>query len=278
MLGRTTSGEYELLIGLDTTRPTGPEHANHPGAPIAEPAPFAAGIPVSVRETATLVRQSPTSEPSAGPNMSPGDTLTAYVEVTSGNLKPRLTLRNYGGKPLDATNADGSQTHAELQYKVPTEAEHYSLEVRAASLPDGTPTEGDYRILVGLNAADVLAGQAQPQGGNVLLAPVEVKTGLKVLRISEVDSPNEKYTVLASLMDWMDRDLAFSPDTCNCSSLAALHGQGYRQARLRGKEPVAGFHILQSTGESLDPEPDGCGLARSKHTLLQSELQHDLPG
>jgi hypothetical protein len=33
-----------------------------------------------------------------------------------------------------------------------------------------------------------------------------------------VDSPNENYTVLGSLrMDWADPNLAFSPDSCNCS-------------------------------------------------------------
>ena len=81
----------------------------------------------------------------------------------------------------------------------------YALEVRAAALPDGTQTEGDYRVLVGVNAPEVLTGQAQPQGDKVLAAPIEVKAGLKLLRISEVDSPNENYTVLASLrMDWTD--------------------------------------------------------------------------
>ena len=81
----------------------------------------------------------------------------------------------------------------------------YSLDVQAAQLPDGTVTEGDYRLQVGVNAPDVLTGQAQPQGDQVLSAPIEVKTGLKILRISAVDSPNENYTVLASMrMDWRD--------------------------------------------------------------------------
>ena len=94
----------------------------------------------------------------------------------------------------------------------------YALEVRAASLPDGTVTEGDYRLLVGVNAPDVLTGQAQPQGDKVLAAPIEVETGLKILRISAVDSPNENFSVVGSLrMDWTDPALAFSPDSCNCS-------------------------------------------------------------
>jgi hypothetical protein len=50
MLGRATSGEYELLIGLDVAQALGPE-TQPTGAPIAELVPFAAGMPVSVQET-----------------------------------------------------------------------------------------------------------------------------------------------------------------------------------------------------------------------------------
>ena len=147
-----------------------------------------------------------------------GQSLTAYVEATSGNLVPRLVLRDYGGKALEAGNLSGQGPQAALQYTTTESAVGYSLDVQAALLPDGTKTEGDYRVLVGVNAPEVLTGQAQPQGDKVLAAPIEVKTGLKILRISAVDSPNENYTVLGSLrMDWTDPRLAFSPDSCNCS-------------------------------------------------------------
>jgi hypothetical protein len=92
------------------------------------------------------------------------------------------------------------------------------LHLQAGVLPDGTVTEGDYRLLVGVNAPDVLTGQAQPQGDKVLKAPIEVQTGLRILRISAVDSQNENFSVLGSMrMDWTDPALAFSPDTCNCT-------------------------------------------------------------
>jgi hypothetical protein len=47
--------------------------------------------------------------------------------------------------------------------------------------------------------------------------PIEVQTGLRVLRISQVNSQDENFTVLGSLrMDWTDPSLAFSPDSCDC--------------------------------------------------------------
>jgi hypothetical protein len=71
---------------------------------------------------------------------------------------------------------------------------------------------------VGVNAPDVLSGQAAPTGSNVFEAPIEVQVGITIERISEVDSQGEDFTVLGSLrMDWTDPALAFSPDSCDCA-------------------------------------------------------------
>jgi hypothetical protein len=216
-LGRATSGDYELRLGLNA--PAAQAGAAEPGgAPIAERIPNAWILPASVEEAwGDLTATTPKMNLGLV-DIDAGSTLTAYVEAASGNLIPTVILRDYGGKPLQAGNLDGQKPHATLQFTMTEAAVGNLLEVRAAALPDGTVTEGSYRVLVGVNAPDVLSGQAQPQGDKVLAAPIGVETGLKILRISEVDSPNENYTVLASLrMDWTDPKLAFSPDSCNCS-------------------------------------------------------------
>jgi hypothetical protein len=213
--GRATSGDYELRIGLNAPDA---QTAEPSGAPIAERIPNPWGLPASVQEvTRTLSAASPAA--SLGlVDLDAGSALTAYAEATSGNLIPMLILRDYGGKALEAANLGGGEPQATLEYTITEDAAGYWLDVQAAKLPDGTATEGNYRLLVGLNAPDVLTGQAVPQGDPVLDAPIEVKAGLKILRISEVDSPNENFTALASLrMDWTDPALAFSPDSCNCS-------------------------------------------------------------
>jgi hypothetical protein len=218
-LGRATSGDYELLIGLNAPDgAAGASGAEPVGVPIAERIPFPWGASASVEEASgTLTAAAP--RVSLGlVDIDAGGALTAYAEATSGNLIPTLILRDYGGKALEAGNLSGQEPQATLQYTVTEGAVGYALDVQAASLPDGTRTEGDYRVLVGVNAPDVLSGQAQPQGDKVLAAPIAVQTGLKILRISAVDSPNENFTVLGSLrMDWTDPNLAFSPDSCNCS-------------------------------------------------------------
>jgi len=147
-----------------------------------------------------------------------GQSLTVYVEATSGNLIPVVILRDFGGKALEGGNVGGQEPQATLAYTTTESAVGYTLAVQAGSLPDGTVTEGGFRVLVGVNAPDVLTGQAQPQGDKVLETPIEVQTGLKIMRISAVNSQDENFTVVASLrMDWTDPALAFSPDSCNCS-------------------------------------------------------------
>ncbi len=215
--GRATSGDYELLLGLNA--PSFTDGAVAPvGAPIAERIQGALGVASSVEQaTGALTAAAPMAS-LALVDIGAGETLSAYVEATSGNLVPVLVLRDYGGKALQAGNLGGQEPRASLVFTTTESLAGSSLEVRAAKLPDGTLSEGDYRLLVGVNAPAVVTGQAQPQGDGVLAASIPVQTGLKILRISAVDSPNENYTVLASLrMDWTDPALAFSPDSCHCS-------------------------------------------------------------
>jgi hypothetical protein len=220
-LGRTTAGDYELLIGLNAPGPLDAKSAPAgapTAAPIAERIPGAWGAAASVEEArGTLTAAAPKASLKLA-DLSVGDAFSARVEAVSGNLIPTLVLRDFGGKGLQAGKRGGQEPFATLEYTATEDVTGYTLDVQAAALPDGSGSEGEYRLLVGVNAPEVLTGQAQPQGEKVLDGPIAVQTGLKILRISAVDSPNENYTILGSLrMDWTDPKLAFSPDTCNCS-------------------------------------------------------------
>jgi hypothetical protein len=216
-LGRATFGDYELLVGLNTADT--PDFETQPvGAPFVEREQGAWGISPAVEEVAgSISDENPVFSLSLA-DIEPGDTLFVYVEPTSGNLQPAVILRDYGGKPLEAANLDGQQEDATLQYTLPEGGVDYSLDIQGAQKLDGTATLGEFRALVGVNAPDVLTGQAPALGRKLLEAPIEVKIGLKVNRISQVNSQDENFTVLGSLrMDWTDPTLAFSPDSCNCA-------------------------------------------------------------
>ena len=92
---------------MDSTRPTGA--VDPTGAPIAEPVPNPWGLAVSVEEiSGTLTAAAPLVNLKLV-DMGAGQSLTAYIEATAGNLIPRLILRDYGGKPLEAGNLSGQE-------------------------------------------------------------------------------------------------------------------------------------------------------------------------
>jgi len=217
VLGRATAGDYTLAIGLNA--PDVLDGASMPvGAPIAARIAFPWGAASSMEAVSGTLTTTTPAVSLKLVELAAGQSLHVYVEATSGNLIPMVILRDFGGKGLEAANLTGHTPQAALQYTMTENAVGYSLDIQAGALPDGTVTEGDYRLLVGVNAPEVLTGQAQPQGDRVLAAPIEVQSGLRILRISAVDSQNENFSVVGSLrMDWTDPRLAFSPDTCNCA-------------------------------------------------------------
>jgi hypothetical protein len=212
-LGRATSGDYELLVDLNAPGATRPA-----GEPFVERELDGSGPVISVEETTGTLSAERSSVILKLAQIEAGETLYVAVEPVSGNLAPTVILRDFGDKPLQADNIDGDTSRATLEFTFAEQAENYTLEIRAATDPNGVTTAGDFRAQLGLNAPDVLTGLATETGDAVLQPPIDVQVGIRIERISEVDSRGEDFTVLGSMrMDWTDPALAFSPDSCNCN-------------------------------------------------------------
>lgn len=96
----------------------------------------------------------------------------------------------------------------------------YTVEISpGAPGADGKATIGEYRGVVGFNAPGVLNGDVTAGTPPSLKLPIPVQVGVKIDRISEVDSSGEDFSCYfgSVRMDWQDPTLAFSPDTCNCA-------------------------------------------------------------
>jgi hypothetical protein len=214
-LGRATFGAYELRVGRNTTAITEDQPL---GDPFVERELSTTGLSPAIETvTGTLTPEMPSLSLRLA-DIREGETLYIYVKPTSGDLVPTVILRDFGGKPLEAGNLDGGARQATLEHSFSDEAVAHTLEIRGAADQSGTITTGDFQALIGLNSPDVMTGQAITQGRAVLDSPIEVKVGIKMERISAVDSQNETFTMLGSLrMDWTDPSLAFSPDSCNCT-------------------------------------------------------------
>ena len=147
-----------------------------------------------------------------------------------GILIPTIELQNFARKPIRSGNRGGRDRVASLQYTFPSEdGQNYWLEI--ASQGEGQEaTAGDYRLLVGVNAPEVLTGSADTEGGrDVILEPIEVRVGTKVEQIVDVNQQSEFFTAVGSLqMEWTDPALAFNPETCGCDVKSFL-GPGVDQ-------------------------------------------------
>jgi len=231
-----TFGQFRLLIGLDA-----PQVLTGEATPTGEV--LAVGYDVS--DTVEVAVQELTGTLAAGKestffnldDVSPGNTFYAYVEATSGDLAPVLVLRDFGGKPVASANVGGQETSAALQYTFEERGENFRLRIERAGTAT-TPTQGlgqeeqvdatakprdqeatadEYRLLVGLNAPEVLTGQAKSVGRPVLQLPINVKVGVRLQQITDIDQKAENYGAVVSIrMEWDDPKLAFSPDSCDC--------------------------------------------------------------
>jgi len=137
----------------------------------------------------------------------------AHAEAVSGDLKPVLTLYDYSDKPVAYANFAATANRARLQYRLPQKAERYRLGISGKG-PDGKATAGSFRLLMGLNAPEVLEGQGDTSGLEILQEPVPVSIGLKMQQLTGVTQKTENFSVVATLvMQWRDPRLAFNPAT-----------------------------------------------------------------
>ena len=214
--GRQTAGNYRLLVGLNAPEVLAGT-AESTGAVIATPDQTAL-VSHLIQELNGSLNQDKPSISVRLSDLNPGDTLYVNLEAVSGDLKPRLALRDYGNKPVLVANLNGQATKASFQQSFPEGGTNYSLDIQAAS-SSGQLTTGDFRLLVGVNAPEVLEGQGQPNTESVLKLPIPVMVGLKLQQIVNIDQPNEIMNDVGTLkLEWTDPALAFNPDECNCTS------------------------------------------------------------
>jgi hypothetical protein len=214
--GRSTSGDYRLLLGMNapqvldgTAEPTGATIA------VQDQAALAAQL---VQETSGSLGADKPAIAIKLSDFDPGDQLYVNLQATSGNLKPILMLRDYGNKPIRVANLNGQAGAASFQQAFPEGGGNYTLDIRAAS-PNGELTSGDFILQVGVNAPEVLEGQGQPNTESLLKLAIPVSVGLKLQQIVNIDQPNEIMNNVGTLkLEWTDPALAFNPDDCNCTS------------------------------------------------------------
>ncbi len=211
-LVRQSAGSYRLVVGIDA-----PEVLSGRAQSSGPPFVFA-GKDVGVLERGiVLVTGELTASQSLRmlnlAELGAGQTLYARADALTGDLIPVLTLLDQSDKPVAYANFAATGPSAALAYRLPRQAERYRLRI-AGEGPAGRKTEGNYRLLVGVNAPEVLRGEGEPTGRDLLREPIPVRIGVKLEQITAVDQRSENFGVVATLaMRWRDPALAFDPET-----------------------------------------------------------------
>lgn len=215
--GSGTFGDYRLLIGVEA-----PDVLTGEATPTGETIAFLdedASLPGSaVQEIIATLTAEQQQEVFEFESLRPGDTVYIFAESIADNLNPALLLRNYANKPLRSANLTGQEPQAVLEYSVQDGGAGYNILL----MPGGdagvdASSAGEYRLLVGVNEAEVLTGEAASSGDPLIKQAIPVQIGVKLQQIVDVNEQNEFFTAVASLqMEWIDPALAFSPDSCNC--------------------------------------------------------------
>jgi hypothetical protein len=214
--GRSTAGNYRLLLGIDipqvldgTAIPT--------GAVIAVQNQSLLGA-YHIQEFYGSLTKDFTSVSLKLSDINQGDSLFVHLETISGDLIPILMLRDYAAKPVHVSNLNGQSNEASFQQTFPKGGTNYTLEI-TPFVQNGQPTNGEFKLQVGINAPEVLDGQGVANSDSVLILAIPVKVGLKLQQIVNIDQPNEIMNDVGTLrLDWTDPALAFNPDSCNCLS------------------------------------------------------------
>lgn len=210
-----TFGGYRLLIGVNAPQvltgkaaSTGAVLAHLEDAPSARP---------RIQEiTGTLTPENNVTYFQLD-DLDPGATLYVRVEATSGDLRPALSLRNYGNKILQVDNWQQQENVARVRHTFKEAAYNWSLVV-AGSVDKGKETSGSFRLLAGVNAPEVLAGKGKPEGRPLFRQPIQVRVGIRLDQIIEVNQRGENFGVVGDLsLEWVDPAFAFNPDLCQCA-------------------------------------------------------------
>ena len=226
-LTNETAGEYRLVVGINAPDIlTGQGRST--GAQIAVLDEEASGIATAVQEIQGKLTTEQHNWFYDIPHVNEGDTFYAYVEATSGDLRPQLELRDYSGRTVSMANANGQQTFAALERPVGAQTENHRLVVTACCADTGG-SSGEYRLLIGTNEPLVLSGEATPSGRPLVVGPQTVTVRAELHQITGVDQKAENYGgVYYIQLDWHDPTQAFNPDECLCNFKTFL-GPGFNK-------------------------------------------------
>ena len=191
----TTFGNFRLLIGLNAPEILSGKAASA-GLPLIDTGKASTRLGKAVQE----IKGSVTKEnPAASFNLNEldlGDRLYLKVDSPDPDFRPLVVLKDYGGKLLRIANLNGAEQVVRIDYSIKELTTNYIIEI-AGCCQERTSFPGQFRVLLGLNSPEVLNGNPPEEGRKIVRLPTEVKIGVKLQQISNVNQKEENWGVEA---------------------------------------------------------------------------------
>ena len=212
-----TMGEYRLVIGVDFSGVLA-SSAVAKGESIAfRRRPDSDTARAIQKVSGEIMKPDQTSAFYFLENFHAGDTLYVYVTVASGDLVPSVRLNDYASKPLVIADAKSDERNVVFSYQFDQSSESSSLHI-SGETRDHKSTYGEFDLLIGVNAPEVLSGKANSSGPLVIKEPTKVQIGIRIQQVTDVNQESETIGIVGSLeMRWLDTKLSFNPDRCKCA-------------------------------------------------------------
>lgn len=206
-----TFGEYRLVIGINAPEVLA-DVIGFSEDPIAfldmEESVFSLGVQeyFGAIETAGAFFEHELS------HLTAGHTLYIYAEPLTENLPLEVELKDFQRKVLvdSIVNETG---HVTIEYPIMETGDHYDLMIEAA---DGQST-GEYRLLIGIDAPQILTGEAEVTGDPIIREATLIEMGFELLQITAVDQQNKNFSIVGIMRaEWTDHSQAFDASDCQC--------------------------------------------------------------
>jgi len=216
-----TFGEYRLIVGLNAPEVLTPDTVHPGGGSFVSLKIEESHVSLGVEEQTGSIARAGDRYMENLVHLNAGHTLDVFVESQSDGFLPQVQLLDFAGKVLAQATVESGQNSASFEYPVTETGDHYDIKVQGTA-----DSAGQYRLLIGLDAPDVLNGSAAPVGDPLIAEPDPIQIGLEVLQITQVDQKGKSFGLLGVLRaEWTDHKVAFDTGDCECSQQVYQNAQ-----------------------------------------------------
>jgi len=198
-----TFGEYELTVEIT---PKAPHIKDMMTRPVATLDIKRSHVSLAVQELSGSLENPGDIYEHELVHLNSGHTLYIYAESLTEGLDLEVQIKDFQRKVLSDTLHSPATHITKVKFPIVETGDHYDLVV---SSEDGKAT-GNYRILLGIDAPEVLEDIGHNIGDPIIREPTTIHVGFELQQITDVNQRGENFGVVGVFRaEWIDHTQAF---------------------------------------------------------------------